>query len=128
VEPHLPLAKPLLRGLQEEGIATDLARDADEADALVRSGDYDALLVNWRVPRAGGASLVRSLRHAGLLTPVLMFVPIENSGHRLEATQAGANDCLPLPFVFADLLARLDALRFSPGFHRRLTFGSRPLS
>jgi DNA-binding response OmpR family regulator len=66
-EPHLPLAKPLIRGLAEEGIAADLARDGDEADALARSGTYDALLVNWRLPRHGGAEMVcGACNHLGL--------------------------------------------------------------
>jgi DNA-binding response OmpR family regulator len=128
VEPHLPLAKPLLRGLCEEGITSDLARDAQEADALVRAGDYDALLVNWRASQANGASLVGALRKAGLLAPVLMFVPSQDNGHRLAAIQAGADDCLPLPFDFSDLLARLEAFRFSPGSHSGLTPGSHHVS
>lgn len=113
VEPHLALAKPLLRGLREEGIAADLARDADEARPLARPGAYDALLVNWRLPH-GGARLVRALRDGGVATPVLMFVPSDDIGHRLEAAAAGADDCLPLPFPFAELLDRLRALRGSP--------------
>src|SRR5438105_3843018 len=65
LEHHLPLARAVMRGLEEEGIAAHLARDDAEGDARVRSIAYAALLVDWRVPRRGGAALVRSWRQEG---------------------------------------------------------------
>jgi DNA-binding response OmpR family regulator len=107
VEHYSPLARPVLRGLEEEGIAAHLAGDDLEADALARTFPYAALLIDWRIPRAGGAALVRNLRRDGLTTPVLMFLPTASSADLVEAVDAGVDEFLPLPFSLEDLLARV---------------------
>jgi DNA-binding response OmpR family regulator len=107
VEPYLPLAKPLLRGLAEEGIVAHLARDDAEADALARATRYAVAVVAWNVPRNGGAALVRGWRRAGLAVPVFMFLPSDRDDFRLEGTEAGVDEFLLLPFSIADLAARL---------------------
>jgi DNA-binding response OmpR family regulator len=111
VEHHLPLARAIMRGLEEEGIAAHLARDDAEADARIRSIAYAALLVDWRVPRRGGAPLVRSWRQEGVHTPVMMLMPSESVPDLVEGFDAGADDFLALPFSFADLLCKLRALQ-----------------
>jgi DNA-binding response OmpR family regulator len=111
VEHHLPLARAIMRGLEEEGIDAHLARNDAEADARVRSIAYDALLVDWRVPQRGGAALVHSWRQDGVRAPVLMLMPSESVPDLVEGCAAGADDFLPLPFSFADLLGRLRALQ-----------------
>jgi DNA-binding response OmpR family regulator len=107
VEHYPHLARALLRGLQEEGIVTHWVRDDGEADLRVRTASYSAALVNWNIPRTGGADLVRRWRQSGLAFLVLMFVPSAGDADRLTALAAGADDILPLPFSFGDLLARL---------------------
>jgi DNA-binding response OmpR family regulator len=107
VEHYLPLARALQRGLEEEGIPTDLAQDDKEGEARLRSGCYRAVVVNWRIPQRGGAALVRRWRRDGLAAPVLLLVPSANGA--AQGADAGADAYLPLPFAFADLLARLRA-------------------
>jgi DNA-binding response OmpR family regulator len=109
VEPSVPLARAVLRGLEEEGIAAQLARDDTEADARVRAGGYRAVIVDWQVPRVGGVALVRSWRRAGLAVPVLLLLPSAAGADLAQGVDAGADAVLPLPFAFADLLARLRA-------------------
>jgi DNA-binding response OmpR family regulator len=124
VEHHLYLAKALIRGLEEEGIDAHLARDDSEGDARAHAIAYAALIVDWRVPRQGGASLVRTWRQDGVHAPVIMLMPSVSVPDLVDGCNAGADDFLPLPFSFADLLARLRALRpgcwpASPRFARR---------
>jgi two-component system, OmpR family, response regulator len=107
VEDYLPLARPLLRGLQEEGIDAHLARDDEEGDARIRTGPYDAVLVDWNIPSRGGAALVRRWRDNALGVPVLLLLPSADAADFRQGIEAGADDCLSLPFDFADLLARL---------------------
>jgi two-component system response regulator BasR len=109
VEDYLPLARPLLRGLQEEGLAVHLARDDEEGDTLARTGGYDAVVVDWNIPRSGGAALVRRWRDDGLAIPVLLLLPSASPAAVRQGLDAGADHCLPLPFAFADLLARVRA-------------------
>jgi two-component system, OmpR family, response regulator len=109
VEHFLPLAKPLLRGLEEEGIVAHLARDDAEARLRVQETLYAALVVDWNVPRQGGAALVRDWRQNGLTTPVLLLMPTASETDVREAVAVGADDLLPLPFAFSRLLERLQA-------------------
>jgi two-component system OmpR family response regulator len=111
VEHHLPLAKAVMRGLEEEGIDAHLARNDAEGEARSRSIAYAALLVDWRIPQRGGAALVRSWRQDGVQTPVLMLMPSGSVPDLVEGFDAGADDFLAMPFSFADLLGRLRALK-----------------
>ena len=114
VEHYAPLARALVRGLAEEGIAVQVARDDVEADVRARAVPYAALVVDWNVPRKGGVALVQNWRRNGLAAPILMFVPSSGDADRLLGVAAGANEVLPLPFSFADLLARLRSWLSTP--------------
>jgi two-component system response regulator QseB len=107
VEHYLPLAKALMRGLEEEGIVTHLAREDVQAAARARSMEYAAMVVDWNIPRNGGTTLVRRLRQDGVKAPVVLLVRSTVETDPVQATDAGADDILPVPFSFADLLARL---------------------
>ena len=107
VEHHLPLANAVMRGLRDEGIDVHLARDEVDGEALARANPYALLVVDWHCPRHGGAALVRRWRQAGVTAPVLMLLPFANGADIVEASAAGADDFLPLPFSFADLLMRV---------------------
>jgi DNA-binding response OmpR family regulator len=65
VEDDERLARALARGLREEGYQVDRVTDGVEAEARVQVSPYDALLVDWRLPRMDGQTLVRRLREAG---------------------------------------------------------------
>jgi DNA-binding response OmpR family regulator len=107
VEHYLPLARPIVCGLEEEGIVTHLARDDVEADRRARSTLYAALVINWNIPRHGAAALIRAWRRDGLAVPVLLLMSTASEANVQQAVAAGADDFLPLPFRFAELLARL---------------------
>jgi DNA-binding response OmpR family regulator len=115
VEHYSLLAKPLMRGLEEEGIVTHLARSDAEGDARVRATPYAAVVVDWHIPRQGGAALVRSWRRAGLTVPVLALLSSADEADCLLGLAAGADAVLPMPFTFADLLARVRTWTAPPG-------------
>jgi two-component system, OmpR family, response regulator len=107
VERYAPLARAIVRGLEEEGIVTHWVRDDVEADVRVRAAPYAAAAVGWNVPRQGGAALVRGWRLAGLNVPVVLFVPSAGDAERRAGLAAGADATLPLPFSFEELLSHL---------------------
>ncbi|MEX0820774.1 MAG: response regulator transcription factor [Rhodothermales bacterium] len=113
VEDERSLAEPVQRGLQEEGYAVDVA--ADGRDGLMRAlaEDYDVLIVDWRLPRLDGRTLIERLRGANRRMPILMLTARRDVGDRVAGLDAGADDYLTKPFSFEELLARLRAL------HRR---------
>lgn len=86
------------------------AFDANEGFSLATSGQYDALIVDWRIPHGSGLDLIRELRAQSLETPILMLTARDTTQDKVEGLNAGADDYLTKPFSFEELLARLRAL------------------
>jgi two-component system, OmpR family, response regulator len=116
VEDELKMAGLLLRGLSEEGHVADVARTGDDAMWMADAVEYDAILLDVMLPGADGFEVCRHLRERGVWAPVLMLTARDSVDARVEGLDAGADDYLPKPFSFAELLARLRALaRRGPG-------------
>jgi two-component system OmpR family response regulator len=98
------------RGLRELGHVVESV--ADGADALHRAtGEtFDAILLDRMLPRIDGMSVLRSLRAAGISTPVLVLTALARVEDRVEGLEAGADDYLVKPFAFTELSARLNAI------------------
>ena len=114
IEDEARLAASVKRGLEEEGYAVDHAADAAEGERLGLANAYDAYVVDWRLPRGDGKTLVQRLRAAGRREPVLMLTALGGLEHRVAGLDAGADDYLAKPFAFEELLARLRALLRRP--------------
>jgi two-component system OmpR family response regulator len=110
VEDELKMAGLLRRGLLEEGHAADVARTGDEALWMAAAVEYDALVLDLMLPGLDGVEVCRRLRERGTWTPVLMLTARDAVEDRVAGLDAGADDFLPKPFSFAELLARLRAL------------------
>lgn len=110
VEDDADIAGPVRRGLEEEGYAVSVEADGARGLAEALAGDHDALVVDWRLPRLDGRTLVEQFRGAGRTAPVLMLTALGDVEHRVAGLDAGADDYLPKPFAFEELLARLRAL------------------
>jgi two-component system OmpR family response regulator len=110
VEDELKMASLLRRGLIEEGHAVDIARTGDDALWMAQSADYDALVLDLMLPTIDGLEVCRRLRANGVWSPVLMLTARDGVEDRVAGLDAGADDYLPKPFSFAELLARLRAL------------------
>ena len=110
VEDELKMASLLRRGLQEEGHAVDLARTGDDALWMARATEYDAVVLDLMLPGIDGIEVCRRLRDGGTWAPVLMLTARDGVEDRVAGLDAGADDYLPKPFSFAELLARLRAL------------------
>ncbi|MFN3595711.1 MAG: response regulator transcription factor [Rubricoccaceae bacterium] len=114
IEDEARLAGAVQRGLAEEGFTVDVAADAEDGLARALANDYDAFVVDWRLPRGDGKSLVGALRAAGREQPILMLTALGSVEHRVAGLDAGADDYLPKPFAFEELVARLRALLRRP--------------
>ena len=114
IEDEARLADSVKRGLEEEGFTVDLARDAREGEAKALANGYDAFVVDWRLPHGDGKAIVEALRAEGRREPVLMLTALGDVGHRVAGLEAGADDYLPKPFAFEELVARLRALLRRP--------------
>lgn len=114
IEDEARLANSLKTGLEEEGHVVDVAEDGTEGQSMAMANAYDALVVDWRLPGRDGKSVVENVREAGRKYPILMLTALGDVEHRVQGLDAGADDYLPKPFKFEELLARLRALRRRP--------------
>ena len=110
VEDETLLAKPLARGLREEGYATDVAATGREAFELVEGTDYDLIVLDLGLPDCAGLDLLRRWRSDGVRCPVLILTARDGLEDKLRGLDGGGDDYLTKPFAFAELVARLRTL------------------
>ena len=103
-------ANYLVRGLAESGHIVDRVADGETAPAMALEGIYEALILDRMLPAMDGVTLVRRLREQDPRTPILMLSAVASTIDRVEGMRAGCDDYLTKPYVFAELLARLEAL------------------
>jgi two-component system copper resistance phosphate regulon response regulator CusR len=121
VEDDSKLAGVLRQGLKEEGFGVDVSKDGIDGLAMALSSNYDALLLDVMLPRRSGFQLLRELRRRGSGIPVLILTARSSVEDRVHGLNLGADDYLPKPFEFQELLARLRAITRRPGVEPRTT-------
>ena len=118
VEDEVKIARSLEKGLTAEGYVVDLAFDGDMAETLADSNSYDLILLDWMIPgKYDGPALVQLWRSSKQQAPILMLTARTSIGDRVVGLDAGADDYLPKPFSFDELLARVRALLRRPKAH-----------
>ena len=110
VEDEPSAATMLAKGLREEAYAVDVAADGEIAQAQAFDNDYDLIILDVVLPGKNGFQVCRELRASGLTAPVLMLTARDAVEDRIEGLDSGADDYLPKPFDFDELLARVRAL------------------
>jgi DNA-binding response OmpR family regulator len=110
VEDHADLAETLAAGLRREGMAVDLAFAGDQALERAAVNDYDVVLLDRDLPRVHGDQVCRELIAGGGRARVLMLTASATIEDRVDGLSLGADDYLPKPFAFAELVARVRAL------------------
>ena len=110
VEDEADLRDALVSALRESGYAVDAAADGEDGLFKAKSAPYDAVVLDWMMPKLDGLSVLRSLRAAGRSTSVLVLTARDALPDRVRGLDAGADDYLVKPFGLAELLARLRAL------------------
>ena len=99
----------LRRRLEREGHGVDRV-DHGEAVQLAFQRDYDVIVLDHTDHGTDGYQLCRLLRAGGSGFPILLLTTHRNVEERINGLDAGADDCLPTPFAFEELAARLRAL------------------
>ncbi|MBA3671485.1 MAG: heavy metal response regulator transcription factor [Gemmatimonadaceae bacterium] len=141
IEDEPKSASYLRQGLTEAGFTVDTATDGDSGLAAARDAEYALVICDLMLPARDGFSVLSELRRAGRTTPFLIVTARDQIDDRVRGLELGADDYLPKPFAFAELLARVRAIlrrttvRSSDVYrvadlecdvrHRRVTRGSR---
>jgi two-component system copper resistance phosphate regulon response regulator CusR len=118
VEDDRKVAGFIEQGLKEEGYVVDLAPDGEEATMLAHVYDYDVILLDVVLPKKNGFQIAAELRREGRNTPILMLTSRDAVEDVVRGLDAGADDYLPKPFRFDELLARIRALHRRGGAER----------
>ncbi len=110
VEDHKRLAEAVASGLRDEGMAVDLAFDGQEALDHVAEARYDVIVLDRDLPGVHGDLVCRDLAERRCPSRVLMLTAASTIADRVEGLGLGADDYLPKPFDFSELVARIRAL------------------
>jgi two-component system copper resistance phosphate regulon response regulator CusR len=114
VEDEAKTRASLAEGLQLEGWMVATAATGDEAIRLLAEQAFDLVVLDWMLPGRDGIEVLRHARARGSQTPVLMLTARSELDDRVKGLESGADDFLPKPFAFAELLARCRALLRRP--------------
>jgi DNA-binding response OmpR family regulator len=110
VEDHAKLAMTVATVLRSEGMAVDVAFDGSDALDHVAVTRYDVVVLDRDLPVVHGDDVCRQLVAEGCTSRVLMLTASGTVRDRVEGLGLGADDYLPKPFDFDELVARIRAL------------------
>ncbi len=114
VEDEPKMAGLIRRVLVAERHVVEVASDGVTAIGLTDGPAYDAIVLDRMLPDVDGLTVLRLLRQKGITTPVLLLTALGSVEERVAGLDAGADDYLPKPFSFAELVARIRALGRRP--------------
>ncbi len=109
IEDEKKVAQFLKKGFQAESFSVDIAADGEHGSSLARSGSYDAIILDVMLPRKDGIQVLKEIRQAKVTSPVLMLTVKSDLEDRVQGLNLGADDFVPKPFAFSEVLARVRA-------------------
>jgi len=110
-EDHVKLAEAVAAGLRREGMAVDIALDGQQALDRASVTDYDVIVLDRDLPEVHGDEVCRHLAAESHDSRILMLTAAGTIEDRVDGLDLGADDYLPKPFAFAELLACGSTLR-----------------
>jgi len=110
VEDHAKLAVTVATGLRREGMAVDVVFDGADALSHAAATPYDVVVLDRDIPVIHGDEVCRRLVAHGSESRILMLTAARGVADRVEGLGLGADDYLPKPFDFSELVARIRAL------------------
>jgi two-component system OmpR family response regulator len=114
VEDEDRIAKTIKRGLEQEGWVVETVDRGDDGYEIAREGGYDVIVLDRMLPGMDGLTVSKKLRESNISTPILMLTAKTMVSDRVEGLNGGADDYLPKPFAFEELVARIRALSRRP--------------
>lgn len=112
IEDNMNLVANIVAFLEVRGHVLDAAPDGITGLHLALTHDYDALIVDWMLPRMDGPDVIRRLREEGRSdVPVIMLTARDELPDKIAGFRAGADDYLTKPFDLPELEIRLEALQ-----------------
>ncbi len=110
IEDEKKVANFIKKGLEEEGYAVDWAADGKTGCSMGLDDVYDLMILDVNLPHKDGLAVLRELRSKNITTPILLLTVRATIEDKVIGLDTGADDYLPKPFAFQELLARVRAL------------------
>lgn len=110
IEDNPKMSTALQKGLREHGLAADVTQSGYDGEELAAAGVYDLIVLDLMLPDRDGLEVCKNLRRRGIRSKILMLTALNSTQDKVQGLDAGADDYLPKPFEFEELLARVRAL------------------
>jgi two-component system, OmpR family, response regulator len=110
VEDDRKIGADIASALTQAGYTAEICADGEEAWFLGDTEDYDLIILDIGLPKLDGLTIIKRWRQNDRHMPVLMLTARASWAERVEGIDAGADDYLPKPFQFEELIARVRAL------------------
>lgn len=110
IEDDVSLGNRVALGLKREGYRVQIARDGQTGLDKIGQEAFDLVLLDWMLPDIDGLEVLKQLRAAKRMLPVLMLTARGETADRVQGLDSGADDYLPKPFALSELLARMRSL------------------
>lgn len=114
IEDDAETATYIVDGLTEAGLVVDHASNGRDGLVFAAGETFDVIIVDRMLPGLDGLGIVKTIRGAGVKTPVLFLTTMAGIEDRVAGLEAGGDDYLVKPFAFSELLARVHALSRRP--------------
>ncbi len=114
IEDDHKIAAALSRGLTQESFAVDIEYDGESGYGAASTLPYDIIILDRMLPEIDGVEVCERLRKQKIHTPIIMLTAKTSINDRVKGLNSGADDYLPKPFSFEELLARIRALLRRP--------------
>ena len=127
-EDHEQLARAVATGLRRYGMSVDVVLNGDDALERLGTNRYDVVVLDRDLPGVHGDDICRTLAEERSESRVLMLTAASSVRDRVEGLGLGADDYLPKPFDFTEMVARVQALGRRPGAPKPERLGYRDLT
>lgn len=114
VDDNADIQQYLRRGLEKRCCAVDVSCDGDQALYHAKTNDYDAILLDFDLPKRNGFDICRALRESGKHTPIIMISVTLAISHKVEGFSIGIDDYIAKPFHFDEVFARIQSVLRRP--------------
>jgi DNA-binding response OmpR family regulator len=109
-EDEIHIANSLIKNFKEEGHKPVIARDGEKALELISEQEFDAVFLDWRMPKISGIEVCKTLRKSNFNKPIILLTALSDISNKIEALNHGADDYITKPFSFDEVMARLMAV------------------
>src|SRR5215210_4179970 len=129
VEDEERLAKALKKGLELKGYAVDWLPDPEKARSriLLYRNEYDLIILDLMLPGLDGATITESVRQENVTTPIIILTARNETEHKVDLLNKGADDYIVKPFSFEELLSRINAVLRRPDKVQASTLKAGPI-